>query len=198
MLELYKLSYTAGSLLLFESETIIEAYFETGNWAKARAIVLEENRLQSRMLSSSKRILSEAMGRVKCLTKIELELFKGSSQKDRINILWYAICKKYNFIADFAIEVVREKYLSMDYLLTEGDYTAFFNKKSDWHPEIEQLKESTKKEARRVLFRMLKEADIIDNNNYILASLIDDEIIKVLKSESRKNLTIFPLPDNKV
>lgn len=194
----YKLSYTAGSLLLFESETIIEAYFETRDWTKAKKIVIEENRLQSRMQSSSKRILNEVVGRVKTLSNKELELFINSTQKDRVDILWYAICKKYPFIADFAVEVIREKYLTMDYLLTEDDYISFFSKKCEWHPEIEKLKESTKKKAQQVLFRILKEVDIIDKNNMILASLLNVEIAEVLKRESGSKLTIYPLPETKV
>lgn len=42
MLITYKLSYTSGSLLLTESEIIIDAYFETGSWKDARALVFSE------------------------------------------------------------------------------------------------------------------------------------------------------------
>ena len=45
---------------------------------------------------------------------------EGTIQEQK-QILWFAICKRYAFIREFAIEVLHEKYLRLDYELTEFD-----------------------------------------------------------------------------
>lgn len=56
------------------------------------------------MESSSKRILSEVVGRLKCLKMKELQFFIHADRVDKANILWIAVCKKYPLISDFAKE----------------------------------------------------------------------------------------------
>ena len=95
-------------------------------------------------------------------------------------MLWVAVCKRYSFIRDFAIEVIREKFLLMDYALTEEDYTIFFNTKAEWHEELEKLKSSTKKKLKQVLFRILREAEITSKMNIIRPSILTRRVAKTL------------------
>ena len=74
------------------------------------------------------------------LSDEQLELLVEGNPQEQKKLLWLAICKRYAFIREFASEVVREKFLQLDYLLTEFDYDAFFNRKADWHPELDGLR----------------------------------------------------------
>jgi hypothetical protein len=55
----------------------------------------------------------------------------------------------------------------MDTHLSETDYRAFILRKIDWHPELDGIKESTQNKIRTVLFRMMREADLLDNDDHI-------------------------------
>jgi hypothetical protein len=72
-------------------------------------------------------------------------------------LLWLAVCKRYAYIREFSVEVLNEKYLRLDYELTEFDYDVFFSRKADWHIELDKLTDSTRKKLKQVLFRMLRE-----------------------------------------
>ena len=126
-------------------------------------------------------------------------LVEGNHQEQR-QILWYAICRRYAFIREFATEVLYEKYLCLDYELTEFDYEAFFNRKADWHDELDQLKETTRIKIRTVLFRMLREAELISNDHMIIPTVLSRRVANVLAaadvltSDSSTGLQIFPTP----
>jgi len=192
----YKLSYTAGALLLHESVIAVETYFEVGDWTKTKKMLIDENRLQMRMESSTRRIGGEVIQRLKTLTDNQLSFFQTASRRDQIAILWLSICKNYKFIADFAIEIIREKYLRMDYMLQYNDYEIFFYNKCEWHPELESLTDSTQKKVQQVLFKMLREADIIDASNIILGAILSDEFIELVKKDKKATLAVFPVPEN--
>jgi len=192
----YKMSYTAGALLLHESYVAVDTYFEVGSWTNAKKVIIEENRLQMRMTSSSKRVASEVIQRLKNLNDKQLSFFHTASRNDQASMLWIAICKNYKFIEDFAIEIIREKYLKMDYLLEDNDYEIFFYNKCEWHLELESLTVLTKKKAQQVLFKMLREADIIDTTNIILGAILSEEFIKLVREDKEATLAVFPLPAN--
>ena len=132
--------------------------------------VKSENLLQARTQSSVQRIFRELAPRLQHLTEEQLALLVEGNHQEQKQLLWFAICKRYAYIREFAIEVIHEKYLSLDYELTEFDYEAFFNRKADWHAELDRLKETTRKKIKEVLFRMLREAELISEDRMITAA----------------------------
>jgi len=192
----YKISYTAGALLFQESLLAIQSYIQTKNWKKTQQILVNENLFQTRMISSANRIVRETIKRLQVLSEGQIQFFINASRRDQICLLWYAICKHYRFINDFAIEVIREKYLRFDYNLSENDYRVFFNAKSEWHLELEKLTASTQNKAKQILFRMLREAEIINSNNMIIGSLLSQDIKDLIKKDLNGTLAIFPVPES--
>lgn len=194
--EKYRLSFTSGALLANESSLVVDAYGQTMDWSRTRQLILDENRLQTRTIQSSKIILREIIGRLKTLTKSQIDFFRSASLLEQKSLLWFAICKHYKFIGDFAIEVVREKYLKLDYILSRENYDRFFNDKAEWHPELEKLTERSKQELRKNLFRIMREAEIIDSNNTIISAILSKEFIELIKADSDGTLAVFPVPES--
>ena len=141
--EKYKMSFTTGGLFYRESVKIAELYTALSEWSDVREQVIEENLLQVQTVNSSKRISREIISRLKCLTEDEMKLLVNGSRQDQIQILWVSICRKYKFIHDFVINVLREKYLRLNMILTTDDYNIFFNAKAQWHEELASLSRST-------------------------------------------------------
>ncbi len=112
--ENYNMSFTTGGLFLRESVEIAELYLQDHDWDSVKERALEENILQFRKVSSSIRSLQEILKRLYNLEEEELELLVNTNAKEQKQLLWLAVCKTYRFICDFAVEVIRDKFLRLD------------------------------------------------------------------------------------
>jgi len=188
----YSMSFTAGALLHQESLTVADLFEELGDWGRVRERVRDDNLLRMRTPSASKRIFKEVTGRLRQLTPAQLALLRTGNRQEQNHLLWLAICKRYRFIYDFAVEVVHEKFLRLDFLSYDA-YDVFFNDKAEWHPEVEGLAESTRKKLRQVLFKMMREANLLTQDNQIVPAMPTPREIKVITADSPFYLLAFPI-----
>ncbi len=191
----YRMSFTVGGLFYQEAVSATDLYIKSKDWAKVREEILKTNLFQARTQSSLKRICREVLSRLKLLSLEQLKIIQDGSRQEQLQMLWIAVCKRYSFIRDFAIEVIREKFLLMDYALTKEDYTVFFDTKAQWHEELEKLKSSTKKKLKQVLFRILREAEITSDVNIILPSILTKRAARALVSDKSELYIVLPVSD---
>ena len=130
------------------------------------------------------------------MTEEQLEILTEGSLADQRLLLWYAVCNYYEIIQEFAIEVLHEKFLALDMILTDQDYQAFILKKMDWHPELEEITESTQNKIRTVMFRMMREANLIDDAGKIQRILMSSRLVNALKSSPDFSHHIYPAFSN--
>jgi hypothetical protein len=123
----YSMSFTTGSLFYLESVKLAGLFVELNDWNAVRNQVLSENLLQARTQNTSKRMCREIISRLKTLAPREIDLLIHGSSKEQGYLLWIAVCRRYKFIADFAVEIIRERYLSLKTDLHYEDFDAFFN-----------------------------------------------------------------------
>lgn len=194
----YTMSFTAGALLHQESLTVAKVFEELGDWDAVRERLMDKNLLQMRTLSASKRIFWEVSPRLKHLTPDELALLLTGNPQEQAHVLWLAICKRYRFIYDFAVEVVREKFIRFDFDLTYDAYDIFFNNKAEWHPEVEAVADSTRKKLRQVLFKMMREASLLSSDNQILPAMLTPHEVEVIAADSPSLLLAFPIPHTEI
>ncbi|MHC1740646.1 MAG: DUF1819 family protein [Anaerolineaceae bacterium] len=189
----YRTSFTTGGLYYQESRKLAQLYFATSEWDHVRKQILEENLLQTRTHSSLMRTTNEVIQRLQTLNSNQMNVLIEGNRKDQTDILWLAVCKHYEIIREFAIKVIREKYLRLDRQLTFLDWDSFFNSKAEWDDHLENLTDSTKDKLRQVLFRMLHEAEIISTLNAILPAILSPRVTNVIKQENAENLLIYPM-----
>jgi len=189
------MSFSTGGLFYTESLKAVEVYHKEQDWEKARKMMLAENLIQSRTESSAKRRVREICSRLEKLTKDQLQLLETGSAQEQLYILWVANCKYYPFINEFAVNVLRERFLRMDLFLTPEDYDVFFEEKAEWHEELEQLKNSTRAKLRQILFKMMREAEILSKDNMILPGLITEDLARVLSVDNPKWLSVLPVSE---
>ena len=187
------MSFTPGALFHQESLKLASLYFDVMNWAETRAIAVEKNLLQTRTTNSAKRITREICSRLKHLNGDELMIFQDGSSLEQTQMLWLAICRRYAFIYDFAVEVIREKFLTFQHDLLPSDYDAFFNAKAVWHEELEQITVSTRAKLKQVVFRMLREANFINAHGVISPVILSERVVKTIGTHNKKDLAIFPV-----
>ncbi len=189
----YSMSFTAGSIFFQESVKFAELYLEFGNWDETKNYIIHQNILQARTLNTSKRICTEIISRLKKMNKQELEFLLDSNSQDQAYLLWLAICRRYQFIGDFAIEVIRERFISLKTDLNYIDFDSFFNQKSEWHVELENIKSSTRNKLRQVLFKILREADLLTENNLINVATLSPSLIEIICQNDKREILYFPL-----
>ncbi len=189
----YSMSFTTGSLLHRESVKLAARYLEFGNWNSVRNRVISQNLLQNRTLNTLKRVCREVISRLKTLRPGELELLVAGSHQEQACLLWLAVCRRYRFIADFAVEVLRERYITLKADLTQEDFDAFFNRKSEWHLELDEITPATRRKLRQVLFKMLREADILTPDNMINAAMLSPALLDMVQHGNRGDIMYFPV-----
>ena len=187
------MSFTAGSIFFQESVKFAELYLEFGDWDETKNYIIHQNILQARTLNTSKRICTEIISRLKTMNKQELEFLLDSSSQDQAYLLWLAICRRYQFIGDFAIEVLRERFISLKTDLNYIDFDSFFNEKSEWHVELENIKPSTRYKLRQVLFKILREADLLTEKNLINVATLSPNLIEIICRNDKQEILYFPL-----
>ena len=151
------------------------------DWKHTKQIVKEGNLLQSRTNSRTTRLSREIIQRLEFLTDEQLSLLVEGNLTEQKYLLWFAVCKTYDFIKEFSTEVLHEKYLSRSMKITELDYDPFFSRKADWNDELEKIKTSTRKKLRQVVFLMMREAGLITEDNTILRAMLSKRLIEDLK-----------------
>lgn len=189
----YSMSFTTGSLFHHESVKLAGLYLDHGDWNSVRNKVIAENLLQSRTINTLKRVCREVISRLKTLNQGELEFLAEGSHQEQTCLLWLAVCRRYRFIADFAVEVLRERYITLKSDLTYADFDSFFNRKSEWHVELDEISSATRSKLRQILFKILREADFLTADNMINAAMLSPGLLSHIHQACRKDVLFFPL-----
>ena len=189
----YCMAFTAGGLFYHESLKIALLFLDLDNWNSVKHTVTAENLLQARTINTLERVWREVVSRLKTLSSSELEFLVDSDRQDQVYLLWLAVCRRYRFIADFSVEVLRERYISLKTDLTYEDFDSFFNRKSEWHKELDELSSGTRSKLRQVLFKILREADLITASNKINAAMLSPRMLEVLCRSNPRDVLYFPI-----
>ena len=190
----YSMSFSTGGLFRLESVELALIFLEINDWTAVQIKVLADNLLQARTINTSKRFCREIISRLKTLTRSEVELLVHGNIQEQSYLLWLAICRRYKFIADFAVEIIRERFINLKADLHNEDFNSFFDRKSEWHPEIDKLRPSTRNKLRQVLFKILREADLLSDNNIINAAILSPRFMEVISL--RQDVLFFPTFDS--
>ena len=190
----FALSFTAGGLLYHESIVVAESFVAADcDWSVALADIEKRNLLQSRTASTAKRTLAEVRERLKLLTRGQIRLLVNGARHEQKLLLWLACCLRYQLLADFARDVLRSKYLQLDYWIESVDIERFINAKMAWHEELESLTPSTLTKLQTVMMRMLRETELVSDNGVITSPMMSAEFKRLLKEDSVDHLLLYPI-----
>lgn len=195
MTQPYSMSFTTAPLLRQETLVLVALFDELSDWEQVRERAVSENRLQLRTANSARRITSELISRLKLLSPDELAMLREGAPQEQGYLLWLAVCRRYRFIYDFAVEVVREKYLRLDLTLEAADYDVYFEGKAEWHPEVERVAATTRRKGRQFVLRMLREADLLSRSDQITPALLTPALVDAIRAVNPADLAVFPAPD---
>lgn len=196
----YLLSYTAVSLQANEAETIVNLYKTNLDWVSVEKQVVEYNALQKGTIATRKREFIEFKKRLQTLTAEQLNYYEDASSSDVKNLTMLSCFKLYNFIYDFATEVMRNKLLLFDFQLINSDYESFYDSKRVAYDNLNTISEGTQYKLKQVMFKMFEQAEFIDSvkNKNIQKPYLSQELIKLIVEDDPKYLSAFLYNDYEI
>jgi len=188
----YALSFTTGVLLSAQAAIVAPIYLRDHDWPSTRTRVKDANLLQSRVARSNTRMLGALIPRLQVLTDSELEIVADGTSTERGHLMWAAACRQYTLIAEFAEEVLRERFLTLAGSLTYEEYDSFYRGKAMWHDELGDVAESSYRKLRQVLFKMQVEAALLTKQGQIEPALLSTRVAECLNQRNPSDIRFFP------
>jgi hypothetical protein len=192
----YKLSFTSGTLLMREAMIACPIFLVERDWMKVRTLLEADNLLQARTAASGQRVARELVQRLAVLTDSEIELLVESTAAERAYVLWAAACRRYEFIGEFAEQVLRERFLLLASTLAYEDFDSFVRSKALWHEELAEIEDSTLQKLRSNIFKMLQEAELLSDAGSIVPAVLSERVVSVLSARTPSELRFFPTQQN--
>jgi hypothetical protein len=108
--------------------------------------------------------------------------------------MWAAFCRRYALVAEFAEEVLREKYLLGAKTLLPEDFERFVASKALWHEELTELKPSTLRKLRTNLYLAMRQVGFLMDDGEIVPALLSHQVAAFLTRRTPSDLRFFPAP----
>ena len=189
----YKMSFGTGGLLLNESVEVARLHVSDEPWEDTIRRAIEAGTTALPKTASNRRTLREISNRLLTLTDTERDfLIDHADRADRQALLWLATCRAYRFIREFAVEVIRERYLSYQYDLPLESFDILLDAKAEWDEHLASLTSSTRLKLRQVLFRIMREAGVISQAGQIQAALLSSQLKTMIEEQAPGDLAVFP------
>lgn len=192
-LQPYKMSFSTGGIFLNES-LVVAALHQPGEaWSHTIQHALSEGAASLPKTASQRRTLREICNRLSALSDVERDfLLNDADRGDQLALLWLGACRAYRFVREFAVEVVRERYLSFQLELPLESFDMLYAAKAEWDDGLAKISPSTQAKLRQVLFRMMREANILNADNRILSAYVSPGLKALLEDACPQDLLIFP------
>ena len=143
----YDISYRQGALMSDYFDAVMNAITDFDLFVSGDE-QLHYSIIKANSEASQQRYLRELTRRIKQLS---------SSMFNKRVIQFYTICKTYSIIAEFMIEVVRKKWLNLNFNLEPYDFRNHLIEKLEQTDVLEQTTETTLYRLGQVFFKMLRE-----------------------------------------
>ena len=189
----YKMSFAVGGLLLNESVEVARLHKPSEAWDATLRRALEGGVTSLPKTASRRRTLREIVNRISTLDQEELDfLIEGADRQDQQALLWLATCRAYRFVREFTTEVIHERFLSFQLDLPLESFDILFAAKAEWDEGLAGISPMTRAKLRQVLFRMMREASVISDDNRILSAYVSPRLKAMLAEKCPRDLSVFP------
>lgn len=191
----YSLSFTTCSLRTPETVKLARLYAEYRNWNIVRDHVIEHNTLQQRTTTSSKKLCRELLSRLRLMTDDELWYLADCPESEAALVVWVAVCRRYEFIRDFVLEVLADRRFNLSKQIEYSDFDVFFSSKLTHHVELDAVSVPTRHKVRQVIFTMLREAGFLSRQNTLKIVTPEVETLRVLSHLGREVIDVLSMQD---
>lgn len=192
MTQRYSISFTTGGLLLPESIELARNFLRTGDWQASIVQAASNHAFASSKAKSMQRVGREIANRLSKLSEREMQyLVETNSRSDQAAMLWVATCRTYRLVREFAIEVVSEKFAAFQREISPERYDIFVHDKGEWNEWLAARSASTIERSRQVLFKIMREAGLLDSQRQICRLPVSPALRTLLESVPEDH-ALFP------
>ncbi|MBD1206699.1 MAG: DUF1819 family protein [Rhodobacteraceae bacterium] len=188
----YRLSFTVGGLLLHESIALAEAWVESRDWQRVRLSVPDNLFVASGGASSASRLRNEAIRRLRTLDDAELVHLASCPTTDARALCWAAACREYRLLSDFASQILLDRHHPYAEPIRGADFEMLMDGVDAMDARTAPVSRSTRARLRSVLFRMLREGELIDAEGRVLTLPITEELRALLSRHAVGGLDCIP------
>ena len=189
----YKMSFTSGGLFLNESIAVAALHLQGESWSQTLARSLEGGATSLPKAASNRRTLREIVNRLSTLQDAEIKFLTDEAERqEQQYLLWIATCRAYRFVREFAVEVMCDRYLSYQLDFPLESFDIFFAAKADWDERLASITDTTRKKLRQNLFRMMREASILSEENRIQSTYFSPPLRALIEATAPADLVVFP------
>ncbi|AZR71952.1 hypothetical protein BBF96_00135 [Anoxybacter fermentans] len=182
----YKSTIKSMAFLYLELKKASGLYLQGLKVDEIKKKAVEENIFLLNTESRIKEIASTVIKRLQVLDEFLLWKITNGSLETSKQIALYAIMKTDRLFFEFMQEVYREKYLLMDYIINDKDFSVFFQRKSEQSDQVASWKDYTFYKLKQVYKRILVEAGFAKKNKKnleIIKPIMEEEVIEHLKNK---------------
>lgn len=179
----YKSNIVAASLLINESRKIAELMLQGLSEEEWKRVLYTDNILQRRSPLTIRKQSRVLRNRLELMTKDFHHLIAEANQQLLKQSLLVTAVKHSYLLGDFIHQVVIENHKQFKRTISDTDWSRFFSNCSNIDPSVDQWADSTVKKIRQIIFKILAEADYINNTRekIITPVIIEPELLKYLK-----------------
>ena len=189
----YRASFTSGGLFLNECIKLAASHLQTHDWKATVSQLQAEGLTSSPKEESKRRIIQELVNRLKTLNAEELRfLVESADRQDQTLLVWLSFCRAYRLVREFMFEVVQDRYLAYQLDLSTDSFDLFFEQQAEWDETLASTSASTRVRLRQVVFKTMREAGIISDQNRIQTSYLSTRLRQVIEATSPADLAVFP------
>lgn len=189
----YRMSFSTGGLFVNESIEIASYFSEVRDWNIVAELILSLGKLKLPKVSSNRRTAREIINRLSCLGAEELVyLVDGADRSDQLALLWLAFCRAYPFVREFMTEVVSDRLHTYRHDLPVETFDMFFDEKAEQVETLGRISKATRQKLKQVLFRVMREAGVIDKQNQIIIAYLNSPIRNLIEESNPLDLAVFP------
>lgn len=175
-----------------ESVEVARLHENGERWDDTIARAMTEGATTLPKAASNRRTLREIVNRISCLTEDERGLLIDADRHEQEALLWLAACRAYRFMREFAVEVLQERLLSYRPELSLESFDHFFDGKAEWDDGLAQISPSTRAKLRQVMFRVMREAGVIDASDTIRPAYLSSRLHALIARHDEDDLFVFP------
>lgn len=191
--KIYRMSFSTGGLFVNESLEIAAVFAEIKDWKEVGERVLTQGQLKLPKAASNRRTAREIITRLSCLSGGELtHLVEGADRSDHLSLLWLAFCRAYPFVREFATGVISDRLHTYRHDLPVETFDMFFDEKAEHVETLGRISKATRQKLKQVLFRVMKEAGVIDKQNQIITVYLSSAIRNLIEESNPLDLAVFP------
>jgi hypothetical protein len=170
----YSASLTGEPLQFFESKVVAGLMLNGLSYSEIKQKVYDGNLFNYKTKKSIFKRVASVYRRLKGLDRYLLDRVANASNVDVKAILLFSLMRSNRLFNEFMVEVVRNKFLALDFVLSKKDVNVFFDRKKDQSEKVAHWKEYTIYRLSISFFSILSDSTLLEqrDDKYVLKKMV--------------------------